>query len=53
VKNNSEVRRLLGDRGVIPEELSAAEDAKKVERRLDSEAKKIGKVPKLRRIKSE
>lgn len=43
VKNNSDVRSLLTKRGIIPEQLPAAEDIKKVERRLDSEAKKITK----------
>ncbi len=43
VKNNQEVRRLLVDRGIIPEKLPAAEDVKKVERRLTSERKKLPK----------
>lgn len=43
VKNNQEVRKLLVDRGIIPESLPAAEDVKKVERRLRSEEKKLGK----------
>jgi len=41
VINNEEVRQLLIRRGFIPEELPAAEDAKKVKRRLDSEQKKL------------
>jgi DNA-damage-inducible protein D len=41
VINNEEVRQLLIRRGFIPEELPAAEDAKKVQRRLDSEQKKL------------
>lgn len=41
VKNNEEVRRLLIDRGIVPEQLPAAEDVKKVERRLASEQKKL------------
>ena len=43
VKNNSDVRSLLTKRGIVPEQLPAAEDIKKVERRLGSEAKKISK----------
>jgi DNA-damage-inducible protein D len=41
VKNNQEVRRLLIDRGIVPESLPAAEDLKKVERRLASEQRKL------------
>jgi DNA-damage-inducible protein D len=41
VKNNEEIRRLLRGRGIYPEQLPAAEDAKKVERRLQSEQKKL------------
>lgn len=43
VKNNQEVRKLLIDRGIVPEALPAAEDLKKVERRLASEQKKLPK----------
>jgi DNA-damage-inducible protein D len=43
VKNNQEVRRLLVDRGIVPERLPAEEDVKKVERRLTSEEKKLPK----------
>ncbi len=43
VKNNEEVRRLLVDRGIVPERLPAAEDVKKVERRLQAEQKKLPK----------
>jgi len=43
IKNNSDVRTLLTKRGIVPEELPAAEDIKKVERRLGTEAKKIPK----------
>lgn len=42
-KNNRDVRRLLTQRGIVPEELPAAEDIRKVERRLDSDAKKLPK----------
>ena len=41
VDNNSAVRGMLLDRGIRPEALPAAEDVKKVERRLKSEEKKI------------
>lgn len=44
VKNNEEVRRLLVDRGIVPETLPPSEDVKKVERRLVSEQKKLPKV---------
>lgn len=43
--NNEAVRNTLVDRGIRPENLSAAEDVKKVERRLASEAKKSQKNP--------
>ena len=43
VKNNSDVRSLLTKRGIVPEQLPAAEDIKKLERRLGSDAKKISK----------
>lgn len=41
IKNNEEVRRLLVDRGIVPERLPAAEDIKKIERRLEAEQKKL------------
>ncbi len=40
IANNVAVRNMLVQRGIIPEALSAAEDVKKVERRLASEQKK-------------
>jgi DNA-damage-inducible protein D len=43
VKNNEEVRCLLVDRGIVPERLPPAEDVKKVERRLETEQKKLPK----------
>lgn len=46
VKNNSDVRKLLGQRGIRPEALPAAEDIKKVERRVQSETKKLPKPTK-------
>lgn len=41
VKNNSDVRKLLTDRAIVPEALPPAEDVKKLERRLKSEEKKL------------
>jgi len=46
VKNNKEVRRALTVSGIKPEELPADEDMKKVERRLESEKKKLPKSAK-------
>jgi len=41
VDNNAAVRKMLAERGIIPENLPPAEDVKKVERRLASEEKKM------------
>jgi DNA-damage-inducible protein D len=41
VDNNIAVRKMLKERGVLPEKLSALEDIKKVQRQLDSDEKKI------------
>ena len=41
IDNNVAVRKMLVERGIIPENLLAAEDVKKVERRLESEQKKV------------
>ena len=43
VKNNRDVRNLLKNRGIVPEQLPSAEDIKKVERRVQSEEKKLSK----------
>ncbi len=43
VKNNRDVRKLLGDRNIKPEALPPAEDIKKIERRVKSEEKKVPK----------
>lgn len=43
VSNNQDVRDLLGKRNIKPESLPPEEDAKKLERRLASEAKKLPK----------
>lgn len=45
VTNNEAVRKTLLNRGIRPEDLPAAEDVKKVERRLASEQKKSLKKP--------
>ncbi len=42
-KNNADVRRVLTDRGIVPESLPPSEDIKKVERRVASEQKKLPK----------
>lgn len=45
VKNNKDVRGLLAKRNIKPEELPPAEDIRKLERKLNSEEKKLsGKV---------
>ena len=41
IDNNLAVRKMLQDRGVKPEQLPPSEDIKKVERRLESDEKKI------------
>ena len=41
VDNNSAVRKILIERGIVPENLPPAEDVKKVERRLASEEKNL------------
>jgi len=43
IKNNKDVRDLLGKSGIRPESLPPEEDIKKLERRLSSEGKKIAK----------
>lgn len=40
ITNNKAVRKTLLERGIVPENLTAVEDVKKVERRLNSEKKK-------------
>jgi DNA-damage-inducible protein D len=48
VKNNRDVRKLLTDRNIVPENLLPAEDVKKLERRLKSEEEKLPKqAPRL------
>lgn len=43
IQNNRSVREMLGKRGIKPEELPAAEDIKKLERRVVAEEKKLEK----------
>ncbi len=47
VKNNEDVRALLGKSGIRPESLPPEEDIKKLQRRLQSEDKKIAKNVKM------
>ncbi len=49
IKNNKDVRDLLGKSGIKPEALPPEEDIKKLQRRLKSEGKKIAKD--VKRIK--
>jgi DNA-damage-inducible protein D len=46
IDNNVAVRKILKERGVQPENLPALEDVKKVQRRLESEEKKVSKTTK-------
>ena len=46
IKNNREIRKLLGRRKIKPEDLPPAEDVKKIERRLSTEEKKLPKETK-------
>lgn len=41
VKNNEDVRKILTDRNIVPEQLPPAEDIKKIERKVKSEQKKL------------
>lgn len=43
IKNNLDVRKVLTDRGIKPEELPPSEDIKKIERRVKSEEKQLVK----------
>lgn len=45
ITNNRGVRKILLKRGIKPENLRAEEDIKKLERRVSSEPKKLGKNP--------
>jgi DNA-damage-inducible protein D len=46
IDNNKAVRDILLQRGVKPEALPASEDVKKLERRLESDEKKVAKASK-------
>jgi len=46
IENNSAVRKMLLERGIVPENLPPAEDVKKVQRKLNSEEKKVLKSAK-------
>lgn len=50
VKNNTDVRQLLADRGIVPESLPAAEDIRKVERRVKTEEKQISPPSRSRQL---
>ena len=50
VENNTSVRNMLGKRGIKPENLKPAEDIKKLERRVNTENKKIPVANKLPQI---
>lgn len=51
VENNTAVRKMLIKRGVKPEQLPPAEDVKKLQRKLESEAKKVLKDARKRKKK--
>jgi DNA-damage-inducible protein D len=46
IKNNREIRKLLSKRRIVPEDLPAAEDVKKLERRLHTEQKTLPDIAK-------
>lgn len=46
IDNNVAVRNMLTNRGIIPEDLPAAEDVKKLQRKLDGDEKKVLKQTK-------
>ncbi|MBR0465711.1 DNA damage-inducible protein D [Candidatus Saccharibacteria bacterium] len=52
VQNNATIRKMLGERGIKPEELPPSEDIKKLERKAKAEDKKVvvksGKLPKAK-----
>lgn len=49
VQNNTTVRNMLGERGIVPEELPPAEDIRKLERRVKSQEKhmRTDRLPEL------
>lgn len=46
VQNNTSVRKMLGERGIKPEDLPPEEDIKKIERRVKSDEKKLAQIKK-------
>ncbi|MCT7433740.1 DNA damage-inducible protein D [Aliarcobacter cryaerophilus] len=53
IQNNESIRGLLSERGIKPEELPAAEDLKKLERRVKSDEKKMIKQSALPKNKED
>ena len=49
VENNKAVRNMLTQRGIVPENLPPAEDVKKIQRKLDSDDKKVLKEAKKKK----
>ena len=49
IDNNLAVRNMLTQRGIIPENLTPAEDVKKLQRKLDQDEKKLLKVAKKKK----
>lgn len=49
IDNNLAVREMLTKRGIYPENLPPAEDVKKVQRRLQSDEKKVNKITKKKK----
>lgn len=41
IDNNQAVRKMLLERGIVPENLPPAADVKKIQRKLESEEKKV------------
>ena len=41
IENNHAVRKMLIERDIVPENLPPAEDVKKIQRKLDADAKKV------------
>ncbi|MBF0483387.1 MAG: DNA damage-inducible protein D [Candidatus Omnitrophica bacterium] len=50
IKNNQDVRELLGKSVIKPENLPPEEDVKKLQRRISSEGKKIRKITNLKTV---
>lgn len=49
IENNKAVRSMLTQRGIVPENLSPAEDVKKIQRKLESDDKKVLKQSKKKK----